>query len=490
MMQEDFLHDDKEEDFLFSDEKKEKNDGTMEPATTLTNPNDNNNNNNSPTITTTPNINGSKTGQDSPRLLHSPYSSSSIVTPSSPLRFSTTATTSDEFDDKEEDEEDKERGNQLTSPSQRKSLYFSCPAIQSLVIIPSPKNKACFKIRTQFVNGKSYEVERGLKHFEWLHNVISNEYPGCIVPPKTLIQVHRDPARNLFLEKFIERIVLHEKLKTSKRLFEFLSLDTTVNMENYVGDDTPPVDSGLFFSFRKWKVSPQPRDTINEEACNYFKKMRDAMEALILNSKRLQVKQNEWIENMESIGRELKVFGNTDKQMHDRFHQIGDALMAMYTMDIGGSLSSSKHLGKQIKYTTTKFERTMEWYRSFLVPGVISCLELPQTKAAELQLGKDTLTDLEKRFEALEKKNADPAMAKNQKHVKAYQELKEQLEKQREYVDKISNLLKAIEKELPEELKAFRKTMEKELGEGLMQLVQSRIQSEKTQLEQYMKLKQ
>jgi hypothetical protein len=28
------------------------------------------------------------------------------------------------------------------------------------------------------------------------------------------------------------------------------------------------------------------------------------------------------------------------------------------------------------------------------------------------------------------------------------------------------------------------------LGEGLMQLVQSRIQSEKTQLEQYMKLKQ
>ncbi len=63
-------------------------------------------------------------------------------------------------------------------------------------------------------------------------------------------------------------------------------------MENYVGDDTPPVDSGLFFSFRKWKVSPQPRDTINEEAYNYFKEVRDAMEALILNSKRLQVKQN------------------------------------------------------------------------------------------------------------------------------------------------------------------------------------------------------
>ncbi len=57
-MQEDFLHDEKEEDFLFSDEKKEKDDGTMEQATTLGNPNDNNN---SPTITTTPNINGSKT---------------------------------------------------------------------------------------------------------------------------------------------------------------------------------------------------------------------------------------------------------------------------------------------------------------------------------------------------------------------------------------------------------------------------------------------
>lgn len=199
-------------------------------------------------------------------------------------------------------------------------------------------------------------------------------------------------------------------------------------------------------------------------------------------------KCTEWMENMESIGRELKVFGNTDKQMHDRFHQIGDALMAMYTVDTGGS--GSKHLGKQIKYTTTKFERTMEWYRSFLVPGVISYLELPQTKASELQLGKDTLTDLEKRLEALEKKNEDPAMAKNPKHVKAYQELKGQLEKQREYVDKISNLLKAIEKELPEELKAFRKTMEKELGEGLMQLVQSRIQNEKAQLEQYMKLKQ
>lgn len=63
-------------------------------------------------------------------------------------------------------------------------------------------------------------------------------------------------------------------------------------MENFVVDDTPPVDSGLLFSFRKWKVSPQPRDAVGEEAYNYFKKARDLMEALILNSKRVQVKQN------------------------------------------------------------------------------------------------------------------------------------------------------------------------------------------------------
>jgi hypothetical protein len=41
--------------------------------------------------------------------------------------------------------------------------------------------------------------------------------------------VIEDEHKNLFLEKFIERVVLHDKLKRSKKLYEFLTLDTTVS---------------------------------------------------------------------------------------------------------------------------------------------------------------------------------------------------------------------------------------------------------------------
>ena len=50
--------------------------------------------------------------------------------------------------------------------------------------------------------------------------------------------------------------------------------------------------SGLFYSFKKWKLSSQTRSAVDEKALLYYKQLRDGLEQLILQSKKVQLKHN------------------------------------------------------------------------------------------------------------------------------------------------------------------------------------------------------
>jgi hypothetical protein len=263
-----------------------------------------------------------------------------------------------------------------------------------------------------------------------------------------------------------------------------------------IPDESNQSTSGGWFS--KWRKSSKatPNQTV-EEALVYFRKLRTEVENVILNSKKVMDKQREWMACMDGIGRELKVFGNTDKQMHDRFHEVGDKLMALYTIDEKTaaaqpkkSLSEEAKIPYVVRYHTTKMEKALEWYRTFFIPGIIAYLELPQQKAAELDAARDALATAQKQFDVLDVKNNDPSFVKTPKHEKAYLEAKLKLKQQHELVTKLQEANINLEQNIPSELKEFRETMKQEIGEGLLQFVESRINSYKTTTTQFETVRQ
>lgn len=224
--------------------------------------------------------------------------------------------------------------------------------------------------------------------------------------------------------------------------------------------------SGLFYSFRKWKLSSSTRTAVNEQALDHYKKMRQALDVALQSCRKTVLKQQELLSAMDGVGRDLKVLANVDQlTVYNEMHELGDTLMNLNR--------------KTIKYpNVTQLERNIEWYRAFFLPGLIAYLELPQSRQAELQLAQNTLADLEKKFDVLEKKNLDAVMANNPKHEKQYMEMKQKLHDHKEFVDRMSTVVKELEQEQPIELKQFHKTMALELGEGMMNFINSRMESE------------
>ena len=97
---------------------------------------------------------------------------------------------------------------------------------------------------------------------------------------------------------------------------------------------------------------------------------------------------------------------------------------------------------------------------------------------------------MQKKLDPLEAQNNDANFVKTPKHERAYLEAKLKVKQQNELVNKTQAAVTALAQNRHFEIAEFKKKMQEEIGEGLLQFLDYRVNSYKTTAAQFETIRQ
>ncbi len=167
-----------------------------------------------------------------------------------------------------------------------------------------------------------FKVRKRYSDFEWLRNILSLQYVGCVIPPlckknygdrftETLVA-----KRTRLLQKFMEGILVHPLMRNSQIFYDFISCDNEEEFENkkknYEKNLVTPISAKDMKS-----IDGQIRVSVSKEKETYLENIKDNADINMKLIKQITKCYKSLITTMKQASEKMKEISEIWKKLYE-----------------------------------------------------------------------------------------------------------------------------------------------------------------------------